>query len=354
MTTNYLGSHVAYLGYAGCKVSVAGPKPSYSSDDWKNLIFFQNCPSCIDTASYLNERVSEAYTSFSINPWQAVTSIEWAQHQLGEENKLAPLDCLEFLSFPSSSPNRLVVPNHFAKKLLKKIVPDKVKSLSRSALRSLKEAARFPNPLFNQSVSVQTHLTPDELACLMSFSKTLHQHAVGAEIGSYLGASALATCAGFRFKSNKLFCIDTWMNNAMAYTDDELGNPDPQEQDTFEAFTKNISDCSDYVIPLRGWSQEVFLDLKETGVSLDWLFIDGDHSYEGVKRDWILYSRVLSPGALVIFHGIGWADGVNKVITELVMDHCILEHTLPNMTVFRYLGPPYWHSLDSHNALAVK
>jgi len=52
------------------------------------------------------------------------------------------------------------------------------------------------------------------------------------------------------------------MNNAMAYTDEELGNPDLQEQDTFEAFRKNISTCSDYVMPLRGLEPRGIAGLK--------------------------------------------------------------------------------------------
>jgi predicted O-methyltransferase YrrM len=37
---------------------------------------------------------------------------------------------------------------------------------------------------------------------------------------------------------------------------------------------------------------------------LDVLFIDGDHSYFGVKRDWELYSPLVRPGGVVGFHDI--------------------------------------------------
>jgi predicted O-methyltransferase YrrM len=40
------------------------------------------------------------------------------------------------------------------------------------------------------------------------------------------------------------------------------------------------------------------------GRQLDVLFIDGDHSYEGVKRDCEMYSPLLRPGGLVIFHDV--------------------------------------------------
>lgn len=40
------------------------------------------------------------------------------------------------------------------------------------------------------------------------------------------------------------------------------------------------------------------------GNPLDFLFIDGDHSYTGVRQDWQAYSRFVRPGGLIAFHDI--------------------------------------------------
>lgn len=37
---------------------------------------------------------------------------------------------------------------------------------------------------------------------------------------------------------------------------------------------------------------------------LDFLFIDGDHSYEGVKKDFEMYSSLVRPGGVIAFHDI--------------------------------------------------
>ena len=37
---------------------------------------------------------------------------------------------------------------------------------------------------------------------------------------------------------------------------------------------------------------------------IDFLFIDGDHTYEGVKADFEMYSPLVRPGGLVVFHDI--------------------------------------------------
>jgi predicted O-methyltransferase YrrM len=37
---------------------------------------------------------------------------------------------------------------------------------------------------------------------------------------------------------------------------------------------------------------------------LDFLFIDGDHSYEGVKKDFEIYSSLVRKGGIIAFHDI--------------------------------------------------
>ena len=40
------------------------------------------------------------------------------------------------------------------------------------------------------------------------------------------------------------------------------------------------------------------------GEPVDFLFIDGDHSYEGVRSDYELYSPLVRPGGIIAFHDI--------------------------------------------------
>ena len=48
---------------------------------------------------------------------------------------------------------------------------------------------------------------------------------------------------------------------------------------------------------------------------LDFLFIDGDHTYEGVKKDFQMYSPLVRKGGLIAFHDIciGPADVIGEV-----------------------------------------
>jgi len=55
------------------------------------------------------------------------------------------------------------------------------------------------------------------------------------------------------------------------------------------------------------------------GRPVDFLFIDGDHSYEGVKRDFELWSPLVRSGGLIAFHDMrpDHPDGVPRLWAEL-------------------------------------
>lgn len=58
------------------------------------------------------------------------------------------------------------------------------------------------------------------------------------------------------------------------------------------------------------------------GEELDLLFIDGDHKYNGVKTDCLLYSRLLKKGGLLVFDDFGPRHpGVYKFLNEFIKEN---------------------------------
>lgn len=53
------------------------------------------------------------------------------------------------------------------------------------------------------------------------------------------------------------------------------------------------------------------------GNKIDLLFIDGDHSYEGVKDDFNRYNRYMNQGGKILFHDIYQSEGVNQLWQEI-------------------------------------
>lgn len=48
----------------------------------------------------------------------------------------------------------------------------------------------------------------------------------------------------------------------------------------------------------------VYRECQKAGQLLDFLFIDGDHGYEAVSRDFDWYSKLVRPGGIVAFHDV--------------------------------------------------
>jgi predicted O-methyltransferase YrrM len=115
------------------------------------------------------------------------------------------------------------------------------------------------------------------------------------EIGSARGKSACYI--GMALKENqrgRLYAIDPHCSTAW---NDEI--------DTAESFRTNISrlGLSDQVTMIRSTSEDAARDWHRP---IDLIFIDGDHSYAGAKRDWELFAPHVRPFGLVVFHDTIW------------------------------------------------
>lgn len=180
-------------------------------------------------------------------------------------------------------------------------------------------------------------MTSQEKMTLYKLARTVSSTGgeVFVEIGSYLGASAAFIASGISSPA-RLYCIDTWGNDHMRYITDDT---DGDLRDTFAEFSENTRAYEDRINKIRKWSTDAIDELLRLEHFIDFLFIDGDHNYQGCKADWDLYSRMLSPGGLVVFHDTGWAEGVMRVIEEDVLTKAKLYKKLPNMQVFRMMSP---------------
>jgi len=109
------------------------------------------------------------------------------------------------------------------------------------------------------------------------------------EIGSYKGGSLflISQAAG---KGTKLISID------VNY---------PMER---QILNKQLVKPKQHVVTIKGDTRmnKTFLKVKRTfnEEPLDLLFIDGDHSIEGVKDDFEQYSQLVRKGGVIVFHDI--------------------------------------------------
>lgn len=125
------------------------------------------------------------------------------------------------------------------------------------------------------------------------------------ELGSWRGSSTAYMCVEIANsgKQIKFDCVDTWLGSL----DEEVHQNDPAVvSDTlFDEFTRNLERVKDYYTAHRMTTLEAAKLYEDH--SLDFVFIDAQHTYEAVTEDikaWL--PKVKSGGILAghdIFHG---------------------------------------------------
>jgi predicted O-methyltransferase YrrM len=150
---------------------------------------------------------------------------------------------------------------------------------------------------------IPTHMSEAELNCLYQLAAGLGGAPALLEIGSYLGASSRFLAAGMP-GGGRLYCVDTWNNETMP--------EGPRE--TLPEFRKNVAPFLDRITIVRKNSKD--LAAADVQLPLDLAFIDGDHSYMAVKRDFDTVSPWLGDGKILAFHDVTYFEGVSRVVGE--------------------------------------
>ena len=117
------------------------------------------------------------------------------------------------------------------------------------------------------------------------------------EIGSARGKSACAVGLALRRNGGgKLYAIDphslTNWNDTNSLDSFAIINEHLRKAGVTN-FVEIVRQTSD--VAAKGWNKKI-----------DLIFIDGDHSYEGVKADWDLFLPHLSEFGVVVFHDTLW------------------------------------------------
>lgn len=152
----------------------------------------------------------------------------------------------------------------------------------------------------------------EELSFLAEIANGLKDNSIIYEIGSFCGKSA-RVLADNSSESCKIYCIDPWdfkiplfdMNGKMT----EIMIIDKM---TFMQFCQNLNDHieTNKVIPISmKWED------YQPGEYADFIFIDGNHTYEAVKHDILKAMKYIKPNGIIAGHDYNF-EGVQKAINE--------------------------------------
>ncbi|MCM8532612.1 MAG: class I SAM-dependent methyltransferase [Lentisphaeraceae bacterium] len=127
------------------------------------------------------------------------------------------------------------------------------------------------------------------------------------ELGSCYGLSSMIIAKALKNKPNsKIYCVDAWEGDGSSVfgkTRDNIKAQAHQGISFYEIYTQNMQNAGVYeqLTPIQGYTTNVVKDWSEDA---DLIFVDADHSYEGVRsdvRDWKNFVKV---GGQLLMHDV--------------------------------------------------
>lgn len=129
-----------------------------------------------------------------------------------------------------------------------------------------------------------------------------------AEIGCYQGESS----ALFAEKAIVLICVDPW---SMGY-DPADGASDTDMKAVENAFDQRMSRF-DNIRKMKMTSLEAAQIVKDRGIRLDMIYVDGCHTYEAVKADLEAWVPLIKEGGIIAGHDY-WLPGMDHSFPGVV------------------------------------
>ena len=161
--------------------------------------------------------------------------------------------------------------------------------------------------------------------------KALPKHAVGAEIGVWRGEFAIDLMR--RAKPDRLHLIDPW-EFMPEKSGSVYGGSVAKQQADMDAIYNAVA--AQFAGPIKAGrvvmhrTTSAAAALEFSDEYFDWVYIDGDHSYEGVLADLRAFTPKVKRGGLVTGDDYGrkgwWGPGVKKAVDEYLGEgQCRLE-----------------------------
>lgn len=142
----------------------------------------------------------------------------------------------------------------------------------------------------------------------------LPKHSVGAELGVCDGDYSRVLLA--RIHPRRLYLVDVWQHIDLGYPDGLMVNDNKQRARYHRVLREFLDDNRVRVI--RDYSKSLREIISEH--SLDWIYIDGDHSYRGCRADLEMADLLVHAQGYICGHDYTDAQhyGVIQAVDEFV------------------------------------
>ena len=187
---------------------------------------------------------------------------------------------------------------------------------------------RRPDLNWDEFRRIAEHFKVDDMGSfpergyLFQLASDLPADAQVVEVGSWMGASTCFIAGGLKGTAAKIYAVDNFAGLSTCGEDAAWYNRHFQElgaHSTLEIFRKNFADLglAPRAEPVVSDSLAAARSLAALRGTIDFIFIDGDHSYDACKADIAAWSPFVKRGGVIAFHDFGSrADGVTRAIFE--------------------------------------
>ena len=129
-----------------------------------------------------------------------------------------------------------------------------------------------------------------------------------AEIGSYCGKSACYIGLACKEVGSKLYSVDHHRGSeeqqyGEEYFDEEIYDFSANQVNTLPLFLKNIKkfNLQDHIEPMVMTSVDASVNVPD---NLDLIFIDGSHTFESARNDYLYWKPKLRSGGVLAIHDV--------------------------------------------------
>ena len=132
------------------------------------------------------------------------------------------------------------------------------------------------------------------------------------EIGVWKGKSAVYMAEKIKESRKK---INFWAVDVFNGMNENPEDKDIKAGTLLKTYYKNIEPVKEFIQTLIGDSKELYTKFEDD--SIDFLFIDGDHRYEGIKKDLQLWFPKIKNGGIIAGHDYEEPScGVKRAVDE--------------------------------------
>lgn len=189
---------------------------------------------------------------------------------------------------------------------------------------------RRPDLNWGEFLRIARHFKQDDMGSfpergyLFQLASDLPPGARVVEVGSWMGASTCFIAGGLKGEGAKIYAIDNFQGLSTCGEDatwyrrhfQRLGT-----NSTLAIFQANFAALgfSSRSEPVISDSLAAAQKLSALQGTIDFIFIDGDHSYDACRADIEAWTPMVKRGGVIAFHDFGSrADGVTRAIFEAI------------------------------------